>query len=396
MTSYELDSQLEPVLRQMEDHGIKIDVSFLSNLSEKIGLKLLKIESEAHSLIGHDFNLNSPSQLAKILYKDLKIDSRQAGIKRKKTHLSTGANDLEKIRHLHPIVDLILKYREFAKLKNTYLDPLPKLVDENGRLHTHYAIDTASGRLSSKSPNLQNIPKKGETGNEIRGAFISQPGYKLIVADYSQIELRIAAHFSGDTTMIKIFNEGKDIHGATAEELGVDRRTAKIVNFGILYGISSYGLAETLKITPEEAQMLIDKYFMTFSGLREYISKTIESVKEQGLTVGLLGRERIIPEINSESDRLRKFGERVAVNHIFQSSSADIIKLAMLELSKKLDKDTKMLLQIHDELVFEVKNTSINESVTIIREIMESVVKLKVPIIVNISAGEDWSNTREL
>src|SRR3990167_6626003 len=411
MNSYQIDEKLKPILNQMHQTGVKLNVDFLNNFSQKIGLKILKLESEIYNAVGHKFNLNSPSQLAKVLYEELKIKPGQSGIKRKKTHHSTSAESLGKIEKLHPSIKQILKYRELAKLKNTYLDPLPKLVDQNSRLHTTYMVDTSTGRLSSKNPNLQNIPIRTDIGKEIRKAFVAENGYKLLAADYSQIELRIAAHFSGDKTMIDAFKEGKDIHRTTAEELGIDRRTAKVVNFGILYGISSYGLSESLRIPPEDAQALIDKYFLTFPKLAKYIQETIQKAQSNGYVETLYGRRRYIPELQSPIERLRKFGERVAINTPIQGTAAEIIKLAMIEISRKvfsieklvssidiqntshkiLDTDSvKLILQIHDELVFEVKEEKIKEVAEIVRDSMENVVKLSVPIIVDLRVGKNW------
>jgi DNA polymerase-1 len=424
INSYQIDEKLKPILDEMHQTGVKIDANYLNNLSQKLGLKLMKLENEIYNSVGHKFNINSPSQLAKILYEELKIKPREVGIKRKKTHHSTSAQDLAKIINLHPSVNLILEYRELNKLKSTYLDPLPKLADENGRIHTTYEVDTATGRLSSKNPNLQNIPVRTELGKEIRKAFICEKGYKFIAADYSQIELRIAAHFSEDPTMIKAFKNNHDIHKTTAEELGVDRRTAKIVNFGILYGISDYGLAQNLKISPEDAQALIDKYFLAYPNLLKYISKTISKAEKDGYVETLYGRKRTIPELHSQIERFRKFGERVAINTPFQGTAAEIIKIAMIEIFKKfqseasvkkqeastknkekilntnfqiLDSESvKMILQVHDELIFEVPEAKVKQTAELVRDIMENAVKLKVPIIVDVKAGKNWGELKEL
>lgn len=398
MNSYEIDKKLEPILNQMHTSGVKLDVNYLNNFSGEIGLKLLKIESEIYNDIGHEFNLNSPLQLAKVLYEELNIKPRESGIRRKKTHHSTSAESLAKIENQHPSIKKILEYRELVKLKNTYLDPLPKLVDENSRLHTTYAVETSTGRLSSKNPNLQNIPIRTDLGKEIRKAFVAENGYKLLAADYSQIELRIAAHFSGDETMIKTFQGGKDIHRTTAEELGVDRRTAKTVNFGILYGISSYGLSESLKIAQEDAQALIDKYFVTFPKLANYIQKTISEATENGYVETMFGRRRIISELRSPIDRIRKFGERVAVNTPFQGTAAEIIKLAMIEISNQLKTypSNHLTLQIHDELVFEVSEEKVKEIASLVRDKMESAVTLKVPLIVDLKVGKNWGEMEKI
>lgn len=423
INSYQIDKKLDPILRQMEKDGVKLDAEHLSHLSQKAGLELLKLESEIQESLGRKFNLNSPSQLADVLYTKLKIEPAKHGIRRRKKHYSTGAQDLNKIRKVHPVVDNILKYRELAKLKNTYLDPLPKLIGNDDRLHTHYAVDTATGRLSSKNPNLQNIPAKSDFGTEIRKAFVAEKGHKLLIADYSQIELRIAAYFSQDPVMIEIFRKGEDIHHATAEELGVARKTAKAVNFGILYGVTAYGLGEMLEIPPEEAQILIDKYFARYQCLQRYINKiTIETMR-RGYALTLFGRKRYIPELRSPIERVRRFGQRIAVNTPIQGTAAEIIKLAMIAINSKLqtlnpkqiqspkskfqnqltnqpiNKSTakvKLLLQVHDELVFEVSENRIKETAANVKEIMESVVQLKIPLVVNLSVGKNWEESEEL
>lgn len=412
MNSYEIDSKLGPVLREMEKVGVKIDVSYLAKLSLKLQNELGQLQEKIGKIIGGNVNLNSPKQLAGALYQKLKIEPRKSGIKRRQTHYSTRAEDLGKIRTLHPVVDLILKYRELAKLKNTYIDPLPKLVDKNDRLHTHYAVDTSTGRLSSKNPNLQNIPIRTEIGSEIRRAFIAEKGCKLLIADYSQIELRIVAHLANERRMCKIFQEGGDIHRAVAEELGCDRRTAKVVNFGILYGMSSYGLATTLKIPEEEAQIYIDKYFTTYQHLKSYQDKIINDTIANKYVSTMFGRKRQIPELFSPNPRLQNFGKRAAINTPIQGTAADIIKLAMCELGKELrakskESDTKLyalrrtpaaklLMQVHDELVFEVPDDKIEEVAKIVKEAMENVVKLQVPIIVDLEVGNNWKETEEI
>jgi DNA polymerase-1 len=392
LNSYEIDKKLEPALRDMEKCGVKLDFNYLAKINEKVGLELVELEEKAYKSLGHEFNLNSPSQLAHILYDELKINSQNSRIKKGKTHVSTSAQDLEKIRDKHPLVDIILQYRELAKLRNTYLEPLPKLIGADGRLHTTYAVDTATGRLSSKNPNLQNIPIRTDIGREVRKAFVAEDGYKLLASDYSQIELRIAAHLSNDANMIEIFKNGKDIHKATAEELGVDRRMAKVVNFSILYGVSAYGLGESLKIPTEEAQLLIDKYYVAFPKLKEYIDQTISETEESGMVMTMFGRTREIPELHSPNRQIRNFGERIAVNTPIQGTAAEIIKLAMISLAKKLKSQeaNKLILQVHDELVFEVKNDMVNELAQLVRAEMENVIKLSVPLLVDIKVGDNW------
>ncbi len=436
LTSYEIDKKLEPILRQMEKNGVKIDVQLLEKLSLEVSLKLQELTEKIFDDIGHQFNLNSPSQLSEILYKELKIEPRQSGIKYGKQHFSTSAQSLEKIKHLHPSIEKILEYRELAKLKSTYIEPLPKMVDKNQRIHTHYAVDTSTGRLSSKNPNLQNIPtyKKASVDRPIRSAFIAENGCKLIKADYSQIELRIIAHMSHDREMIKTFQKGEDIHRTTAEELGCDRRTAKVVNFGIIYGMSAYGLSATLKIPAEEAQLFIDKYFLTYEGVKKYIDQTSQDALENGYVKTMFGRKREIKELKSPIVRVRNFGIRAAINTPVQGTAADIIKLSMIALNPKFQitnnkqilnpkfqsskpilntkykiqdtaKSSKMILQVHDELVFEIPNDQVDEAVKIIRDKMENVacpdpklgeVKLKVPLIVDIEVGNNWDEMKRI
>jgi len=344
INSYQIDEQLKPVLREIETNGVKIDTGLLKKLSFKLDYELQELVTEIDKMLGEKINLNSPRQLSEVLYKKFKIKPRESGIKFGKTHYSTSAQALEKIKSRHPAIEKILKYREITKIKNTYVDPLPKLVDKENRLHTHYAVDTATGRLSSKNPNLQNIPARSDLGKEIRKTFIAQEGYKLIKADYSQIELRIMAHLANDKTMIKIFQEGRDIHRQTGEEMGCDRRTAKVVNFGVLYGMSAYGLADTLKIPVEEAQFFIDKYFMTFSGVKKFIDEHIKEAQKTGYVTTMFERKREILELKSNNKYLRNFGIRAAINTPVQGTAAEIIKLAMLALNPKSEiRNTKQL-----------------------------------------------------
>lgn len=408
MTSYQIDKQLEPILRQMEKTGVLIDVDFLAKLDNRATLELAEIQENIFALTGKKFNLNSPSQLANILYQELKIQPSKSGIKKKKTHHSTSASDLKKIESLHPSIKYILKYRELSKLKNTYLDKLPEMVDEDNKLHTTYKIETATGRLSSSNPNLQNLPAVNEDslGGKIRRAFKPSLGRKLLIADYSQIELRIAAHLSGDESMIKIFNNNKDIHTKTAEELGVSRRTAKVINFGILYGMSAYGVSETLGINVEDAQGLIDKYFLTYPQLAKYSQKIVAEAQEKGYVETLYGRRRELSELFSPIERIRNFAQRAAINTPIQGTAADIIKLAMVAINKKLSVKNKesidklkaggcklqanLILQVHDELVFDVAEDQFNDVALMVKDGMENVVKLKVPLIVNLYKGNNW------
>ncbi len=413
--SYQIDKDLQPVLRQVETNGVKIDIEYLKTLSLQIEKKINTLTSKIYRDLGCEVNLNSPSQLAQVLYKKLNI---QAQGKKGKTHHSTSARALEKIRSEHPAVEKILMYRELAKLKSTYIDPLPKKVDVDQRLHTHYAVDTATGRLSSKDPNLQNIPIRTQEGKKIRKAFVAKKGYKLIKADYSQIELRIVAHMANDANMIEIFKHGRDIHSETAKRMCCDRRMAKVINFGVLYGMSAYGLSETLKIPVNDAQDFIDKYFQTYSGAREYFDQIIENAKKVGYVKTMFGRKREIRELISGNKYLYNFGIRTAINTPIQGTAADIIKLAMLALQKniddfkiskksgKIDKFSSLseslnhkcqiILQVHDELVFEVKKSEVKKYVKIIKENMENVIKLKVPLEVKLEVGDNWAEMEKI
>lgn len=399
LDSYQIDEKLKPILRKMEEIGVKLDVKLLERLSKEASLGLEKLTKKAHDLVGYEFNLDSPSQLSRILYKELKIDPGKAGIRKGKAHFSTGASALEKIIDRHELVDLILKYRELAKLKNTYLDPLAKLVDENDRVHTHYAVDTATGRFSSKNPNLQNIPTRTDQGKEVKKAFVCEKGYRLLKFDYSQIELRIVAHLSGDSDMVNVFKSGKDIHAETGKKMGVDRRMAKVINFGVLYGMGSYGLSQRLGITLEKAQEFINTYFSTYPGLKKYFDETIKQAKKNGFVETLYARRRDVSQLDSKIYSVRKNGERIAVNTPAQGTAAEIIKLAMIDLDQKdltNKEDIKMILQVHDELVFEIKENKVKDYAKKIKNVMENVVKLDVPLEVTGEVGDNWGEMEEL
>ena len=339
------------------------------------------------------------------------MDIPALGIKKGKTGLSTAQAELEKMRGLHPIIDEIEKWRELTKLQNTYVDVLPKLVNpKTGRVHTTYnqAI-TATGRLSSSDPNLQNIPIRGELGNEIRKCFIAESGHKLISADYSQIELRIVASLAEDKKMIEIFEKGEDIHRATAAVInGVPldkvtkemRNNAKQVNFGVLYGMGSYGLSSRVDLTQYEAKQFIDKYFSEFSGVKKYLDTTLDFARQSGYVETLFGRRRYIPEINASNFQVKSGAERMAINHPVQGTAADLMKMAMIEIDQKLrDKkyksdDIKILLQVHDELIFEVKENLVDEVSKVIKDAMENVLKLRVPVVAEVHAADNWGEVK--
>ena len=402
----EIELPLIKVLARMEFNGIKVDKDWLASLSERLGKRLELITEKAHQLAGEEFNLNSPKQLGEILFEKLGLPV----IKRTKTGYSTNASVLEKLEGKHEIIPLISEYRELAKLKSTYIDSLPPLInEETGKIHTSFnQMVTATGRLSSTNPNLQNIPIRTEEGREIRKAFIpSEEDMLLLAVDYSQIELRVFAHLSGDQKLKEAFNSGADIHTETAaevfevkpEEVSPNlRRHAKVINFGIAYGMSAYGLSQDLDIAVEEAQEYIDKYFERFSGVKEYMDQTIEKVKECGYAETMFGRRRYIPEINSSNYHRRSFAERTAINTPVQGTAADIMKKSMLDVYdalKKTELDLNILLQVHDELVFEVKKSDLDQAAALIKEQMENTAELDVPLLVDLQTGENWRDKED-
>jgi DNA polymerase-1 len=388
----------------MEIDGVKLDVKYLAELAESTHKKINKLEKKIHELAGMDFNIKSTQQLAEVLFEKLELST--AGIGKTKTGISTGADELEKLKDQHPIIKLIMEYREFTKLASTYIDSLPKQVNKKtGRLHTSFnQTIAATGRLSSIEPNLQNIPVRTEFGREIRSAFVADRGYKLVSLDYSQIELRLAAHFSGDKKMIETFKKGEDIHRATAaaiNEVKLEdvtsemRREAKATNFGILYGQGPHGLSATADIPYMKAKEFIDHYFEVYKGVKKYIEETIEEAKKKGFVETLYGRRRYLPEINSSVMQIRKAAERMAVNTPLQGTAADLIKVAMIEIAKvikdKYNKDeVKMILQVHDELLFEIKDGLAEKAAKEFKDIMEQGIKLKVPVEVDIKIGRNW------
>lgn len=408
-----IEAPLIEVLAKMEMAGVKINTVILSSLSKKFGTKLQHLEGKIFEISGEPFNISSPAQLQKILYEKLtlrdKCEFPQDIKKLSSGGYSTGADSLEVLKQSgHKIIDYILEYRELSKLKNTYIDTLPKLINvKTGRIHTSFnqAI-AATGRLSSTNPNLQNIPIRTDTGMEIRKTFIAEKGYKILSADYSQIELRIIAHMSGDPAMIKAFRDGIDIHTATAAKVyGVSeekvtkemRRTAKVVNFGVVYGVSAHGLQRQSTLDYAEAKDFIDKYFQAHSCIREYLDDVVKVARERGFADTLFGRRRYLPELKSSNFAVRNSGERMASNMPIQGTAADLIKLAMIEVDKglaKVSKDTRMILTVHDELVFEVPDKDVEVVKTFVKKIMENIVKLDVPVTVEIGAGNNWGETK--
>lgn len=404
MTDIELP--LITVLAHMEYQGIKVDRNKLAQLSQELEEKSKKLEERISELAGEEFNLNSPKQLGTILFEKLGLPV----IKKTKTGYSTSAEVLEQLKDHHPIIQLILDYRQVSKLKSTYIDALPPLINpKTGRVHTSFnQMVTSTGRLSSANPNLQNIPIRTEEGRKVREFFVPREGSVFLSADYSQVELRVLAHISGDPGLIRAFNRGEDIHNQTASEVfNVEpdevnrehRRMAKVINFGIAYGMSPYGLARDLGVSREEAEDYIEKYFQRFQGVKEYMEKTIEQARSKGYVTTLMGRRRYIDQIRSRNFHLRSFAERAAINTPIQGSAADIMKKAMLDVFAALQTDypaAKILLQVHDELVLEVPEEDLHKVAKTVKEKMEGAVKLKVPLIVDLKWGYNWRDTKPL
>jgi DNA polymerase-1 len=405
---YALELKLSPVLRAMEKTGIQIDKKFFLKLSKELDKNLQKLEAGITKKVGVAFNINSPKQLSEALFEKL-------GLSQKGLHktpggvVSTASSELEKLRDSHSVVAEILSYRELAKLQNTYVVPLPKLTDKEGRIHTHFdQLGAATGRLSSFSPNLQNIPLQGEWGAKIRCGFVAKKGFSLVSFDYSQVELRIASHIAGEDRMQEIFLKGRDIHKETASAVfGVKdkdvtpkmRFRAKALNFGILYGMGARGFAQASGVSFEEAQDFIENYFVQFPHIAQYMQDTIESTREFGYAQTLFGRKRYLPDIHSATPHIRAAAERVAINHPIQGTQADIIKMAMVKIAKQLflkQEGCRMLLQIHDELLFEIRSDIVRKRAGEVAALMESVVSLKVPLAVKVSLGQSWGDQKNI
>jgi DNA polymerase-1 len=397
-----IDLPLAPVLADIERAGIRVDRKELDKMSQSMEKEVRRLEKEVWKLAGSEFNVNSPTQLAEILFDKLNLQPNARRGKAKAR--STAVDILEELSAQHPLPAKIIEYREIAKLKSTYVDALPKLIHpETGRLHTSFSqTGTATGRLSSSDPNLQNIPVRSELGREIRAAFVAEKGKILLSADYSQIELRIMAHFSEDSVLIDAFRNGEDIHARTAQEVfGVGplaqtsehRRAAKAINFGIIYGLSPFGLAQQLGIEQREAAQFISAYFTRYRGVKEYLDKILAETRKTGVAKTLFGRIRPIPEINSPQMQLRNFAERTALNSPLQGTAADLIKLAMIKIDRRLAEekfDAKMILQVHDELLFEAPAKERAKLEKLVKEEMEAVHRLAVPIVVEIGVGPNW------
>jgi DNA polymerase-1 len=401
---YKVEMPLSTLLAKMERNGILLDTALLEDLGKELESWLERLESEAHNLAGGEFNLNSPQQVGEVLFEKLKLAKK----KRTKTGYSTDLSVLTKLLGSHPIVEKIIQYRELSKLKSTYIEALPLLVNpRTGRLHTTFnQVGTATGRLSSENPNLQNIPVKGDYGLRIREAFIAPPGSYLLSADYSQIDLRVLAHLSRDEVLLEAFRKKEDVHAKTAQEIfGVflemvtpeQRRIAKGVNFGVVYGISSHGLAEQLGIKREEAEDYIKKYFERYKGVKRYIEEAISHAYQNGYVETMFGRRRYLSELKSDNIRIRNYGERLALNTPVQGSSADIIKIAMVKVAKKLEKEglkSKLLLQVHDELLLEVPKGELEVVKDLVKEEMEKACELQSGLLVELSWGKNWREAK--
>ncbi len=399
-----IELPLTAVLAAMEDAGVKIDTYRMGEITARLADRLEELEAKAYELAGEEFMLGSTQQVARILFEKLGLTPGRKG----KTGYSTDTRVLRSIRHEHELVEVIEEWREYSKLLNTYLGPLPSLISEtDGRLHTHFNQTVAStGRLSTSNPNLQAIPIRTELGKEIRSAFVAEAGHRLLSADYSQIELRILAHVSGEPKLREAFARGDDIHTATAAEvLGKepvelttgDRSVAKMINFGIVYGISAFGLSENLEIPREEAQAYIDAYLARFPLVQDFIQRTIEQAARDGYATSLLGRRRPTPEIRASNRQTRSLGERLAVNFVMQGSNADIIKKAMIAIHRRLrdeGRGARLVLQVHDELLLEVPEAEIGPVKELVRGEMCSAYPLEPPLAVEIGVGDDWHEAK--
>ena len=397
----DIEMPLLPVLSRMERRGVLLDRAMLAKQSKQLGKRMAELEQQIYALAGEEFNIGSPKQLQVILFEKLDIPVKT---RTPKGQPSTAESVLQELAHDHDMPRLILEYRSLSKLRSTYTDKLPEQINEKtGRIHTSYnQTVAATGRLSSSDPNLQNIPVRTEEGRRIRQAFVAAEGYKIVAADYSQIELRIMAHLSGDKGLREAFAKGLDVHTATAAEVfDIDaekvtrnqRRSAKAINFGLIYGMSAFGLAKQLDIGRNEAQQYVDRYFERYPGVKEYMEQTREKAKQQGYVETLFGRRLYLPEINARNAMRRQYAERTAINAPMQGTAADIIKLAMIQLDSEIEKgklDISMLMQVHDELVFEVREAQLDSAISLVTEKMQGAAELAVPLIVDVGVGHNW------
>jgi DNA polymerase-1 len=399
-----IEHPLIPILATMEQVGVKIDLDYLSEMARGLDKRVSELEAECYELAGERINLGSPTQLRTLLYDKLGLKTKR----RTKTGLSTDARALATLVDQHPFVGKLLEYRELSKLKNTYVDALPPLVDQNdGRLHTTYdQTVAATGRLSSTNPNLMNIPIRTDLGKQIRRAFIPEDAFLLLSVDYSQIELRVMAHLSEDPILLEVFRTGQDVHAATAEriyrepaeKLGTKHRSvAKMVNYGLSYGMGAPGLAERLNVPIEEAREIMDAYFEQFEGVQDFLDAIVRQAHTDGFTTTMFGRRRYLPELGSGNPRVRAIGERQALNAPIQGSAADLMKLAMIEVDRALGEEqlqTRMILTVHDELVFEVPTEEKERAAELVETAMTGVADMKVPLAVDLSFGANWADAK--
>jgi DNA polymerase I len=388
------------VLRGMEVAGLKLDTERLAAIRARVAEEVAALEREIWDLCGTEFMIGSPQQLAEVLFVKLGLSKKRRG----KTGFSTDARVLQSIRSEHPVIERIERWRELTKLESTYLAALPEAIDPaDGRLHTTFGqVTAATGRLSSNNPNLQNIPIRTALGREIRACFVAEPGNVLISADYSQVELRVLAHIAGEEVLKEIFRRGEDVHTATASAiLGVapedldagSRSKAKMVNYGIVYGLSAFGLADRLQIPREEAQEFIDRYLDGFPAVKQFIASTIEQATDQGYVTTLMGRRRMVPELRARNFQVRQLGERLAVNTVIQGTAADVIKVAMVSAERVLHEAglaTRLVLQIHDELLFEGPADEAERAKELVCREMVAALELDPPLVVDCGVGENW------
>lgn len=401
--AYEIDLPLAPVIGRIEHAGFLVNAEVLSKMSEEFAEQIDTLEAEVHELAGKEFKINSPKQLAEVLFDDLGLPPGRKGA----TQYSTDAEEMDRLMHMHPIIEKVVDYRQLTKLKATFLDGLSSYIQEDGRIHCSFNQNlTATGRLSSSDPNLQNIPVRQERGREIRKAFVASEGHVLIDADYSQIELRLLAHLSGDSNMVSAFKENRDIHVATAaglfnvepEEVTADQRAAaKTVNFSIIYGISDFGLSKDLGITVKEAGRYIAGYYEEYPGVKAYLEERVKLAKKQGYADTLYGRRRPIPELSNRNYNMRMFGERVAMNSPVQGTAADIMRIAMLRVDEELEAaglQARIISQVHDELILEAPVAEQEAAAAILRRCMETAADLSVPLKVSLGIGSNWYDVK--
>ena len=399
-----VEMALVPVLVTVQRNGVAVDAGLLHEMSRDLNVQLRQLETTIYDQVGHVVNLNSPQQLSDLLFNELQLPKS----KRTKTGYSTDANSLEELKGQHPVIDGILEYRQLSKLKSTYLDALPQLVNpRTGRLHTSYnQTGSATGRVSSSDPNLQNIPVRTELGRQVRKSFLAQgaPEWVFLSADYSQIELRVLAHLSRDPALMKAFENGEDIHSSTASlmyDVPIDgvtsdmRRIAKVLNFGVIYGLSAFGISQQTEFSPEDGQRFIETYFSNYSGIQQYLDSVKQQAREQGYVSTVLGRRRLTPDVNVSNYNVRQAAERAAVNMPIQGTAADIMKLAMIRLHRRMEAEglrSKMLLQVHDELVFEVPRDELDAVKKMVLEEMPAAMDMAVPLVVDLKVGPTWGD----